>query len=44
MKKLFLIVVVLFTIGTLVQSCGASRSGKGGVGCPKGNPNKPFRA
>jgi predicted small secreted protein len=43
MKKLLLIIAVLFAIATIAQSCGASRN-KNGVGCPSGNPNKPFRS
>jgi hypothetical protein len=43
MKKILLIVSVLFALAVITQSCGASRNGNG-VGCPKGNPNKPFRA
>ncbi len=49
MRKILLILTVLFAVAVVTQSCGASRGNtsrgnKNGVGCPSGNPNKPFRA
>jgi predicted small secreted protein len=44
MKKLLVIVAVLFTVSMIATSCGGSRRGGGSEGCPTANKAKPFRA